>query len=37
VDDEIVTVEKNHRFSVDMRRGLLEFFVPSWKKDAEQK
>jgi diacylglycerol kinase (ATP) len=30
VDDEIVTVEKNHRFGVDLRRGLLEFYIPSW-------
>lgn len=35
VDDETVTVQKNHRFSVDMRRGLLEFFVPSWKKNGK--
>lgn len=31
VDDEVVTVEKNHRFTVDLRPGLLEFFIPAWK------
>jgi diacylglycerol kinase family enzyme len=36
VDDEIVTVEKNHRFNVDLRRGLLEFFIPGEKQSPDE-